>query len=104
MSYKFGVSYNCEIVGVIDVGDGCCSTLDMVGNDLTKIIDYMTKGNEDPALVLVLDNDEYIGKEVSIGGKVVAYFAYVDSDITGYDIGEPIIVIFENPSTLQVIE
>ena len=97
MSYKFGVSYNCEIVGVIDVGDGYrYSTLDMVGNDLTKIIDYMTKWNKDPARVLVLDDDEYIGKKVSIGGKVVAYFAY--------DIGEPIIVIFENPSTLQVIE
>jgi len=102
MSYKFGVSYNC-IVDDINVGgsdDGFYS-LDMVGNDVGKITAYIEKYEQDPDLILVLNDDLYIGKECSQGGKVVAYFGYDydgDGDIT------PTIIVFEDPTSLTVIE
>lgn len=103
MSFKYGVSYNCEIgndcVGGAD--DGFYS-LDMVGNDLTKITAYITEHESDSDLVLVLDdNGAFIGQGCSQGGDVVAYFGY-----DHYGDGEvyPTIVVFENPQDLTVIE
>lgn len=100
MSFKFGVSYNCSVdndcVGGFDDG---FSSLDMVGNDLDKVIAYITKYENDADLICVREGD-YIGKQCSQGGNVVAYFGYDDGDGEIY----PTIVVFEEPSDLTVIE
>ena len=100
MSFKFGVSYNCEVdsdcVGGFDEG---CSSLDMVGNDLDKVINYITNYEKDGDLICVREGG-YIGKECSQGGKVVAYFGYDDGCGDIY----PTIVVFEDPTDLTVIE
>jgi len=102
MSFKFGVSYNCEVgsncVGGAD--DGYYST-DMLGNDLGKICLHIQAKEADPDMTLVLNDDNFIGEQCSQGGKVVAYFGY---DYNGDGEFYPTIVIYEDPVDIEIIE
>lgn len=107
MSFKFGVSYNCSIGGYCVGGaDDGFSSLDMIGNNLVKICNAIQETENDKDLIFVQkgtlkEGDELVGQYCSMGGKVVAYYGY---DYDGNGFVYPTIVIFEDPTSIVVVE
>jgi len=108
--YLYGASFNC-ICDDEEIGGGAEgeSTLDYVGNDLDKMMAYLTKPDDDYPLV-GLFRHEVIGRVCNLGGEVVAVLCSRDVYDDAIENGDPLnevgltCVIFKNPIAPIVIE
>lgn len=98
MKYDYGVSFNCQVERD-DVGGGGegWTSIDYVGNCLDRIL---TKACEDDSSYKVSYDHEYVGKNVNVGGKVVAV---IIEDYGDDDIGV-VAVAFTEPCGPTVVE
>jgi starvation-inducible outer membrane lipoprotein len=98
--YKYGSSFNCTVGRDNGVGGGeeGCTTTDYVSDNLNAIKEATSKPScSGETYKIVEHNHAYIGKDVDVGGVIVAVMVTDDEDefVTA--------VIFTSPETPTVV-